>query len=173
MTNSVVRILGIDPGYDRLGICVIEKHNNGKEIVLFSDCIITNKKDSESVRFLHMGEMYSKVLKKFNPTEVAIEKLFFVNNISTGIAVAGLCGIIKYLTESFGVPLYEYTPTQVKLAIASHGRASKDDVHAMVLKLITLPVLTSSKKRLDDEIDALAVALTHSASIRSHLYKKY
>lgn len=160
MQSSPVRILGVDPGYDRLGVCIIEK-KNGKEILLFSDCIESSRKDSESARFYKMGNLFREILTAYKPDMVAMEKLFFVNNLTTGIAVANLCGVIKFLSEERGIPLSEYAPTQVKLAIASHGRANKNDVHAMVLKLITL----SKKKRKDDEVDAIAVALTHSAHL--------
>jgi len=162
--------MGVDPGYDRLGVCIIEK-TQGKETLLFSECIQTNKKDSESVRLHQAGNLFRELLRRYTPQEVAIEKLFFVSNVTTGIAVANLCGIVKFLTEEKGIPIYEYSPTQVKLAIASHGRGSKEEVHAMVTRLIDLP----AKKRVDDEIDAIAVALTHSAhqnTMRSHYPQK-
>lgn len=152
-------IVGIDPGYDRLGIAVLEKKDKEREKLIFSECVTTHKKDSESIRLHTVGNAFAKIIETYNPDEIAIEKLFFVKNISTGILVAHVCGIIKYLAKEHNIPLYEYAPTEIKVAITSHGHATKEDVHMMVARLIPL----MDKKRKDDEIDAIAIALTHSA----------
>lgn len=162
ITKKTRIIVGIDPGYDRLGICVISKSNGEKEQLIFSDCFTSSKKDSEGERIFSIGKKILSVLETYTPDEVALEKLFFMNNKNTGIATAHICGIIKYMTHDMGIYFYEYAPTQVKLAIAGHGFADKENVHMMVQRLIVLP----EKKRYDDEIDAIAIALTHTAHIK-------
>ena len=79
MTPSIVRILGIDPGFDRLGICILDKEGT-KEILVHSECITTSKKDSFEVRLAEIGEQITKILKKYKPNDLAIETLFFTTN---------------------------------------------------------------------------------------------
>jgi crossover junction endodeoxyribonuclease RuvC len=152
-------ILGIDPGFDRLGICVLEKEKN-KEVLLYSSCIMTDKKMSFEGRLGVLGKELSEVLKTYKPHELAMEKLFFAKNQTTAIQVAEARGVVLYLANSFGLSVYEYSPPEVKLAIAGHGRATKEDISYMVPKILGK---TLSKSLLDDELDAIAIALTHSA----------
>jgi crossover junction endodeoxyribonuclease RuvC len=155
-SKQAFRIIAIDPGYDRMGVAVLEK-KDGKEILVHSECVETSKKLIEQKRLHILGIAFESLLKKYKPSEVALEKLFFANNRTTGIGVAHVNGIIKYLSEKYTLPLSEYTPTEVKVAVTSSGRAEKRDVAFMVSKLLVLP----PKKRLDDELDAIAVGLTH------------
>jgi crossover junction endodeoxyribonuclease RuvC len=159
--HSAHTVLSIDPGYERLGIAVLLQ-DKGKESVLFSTCIHSSKKDTDAVRLFNVGEAFKELLDTYKPDAVALEKIFFTSNQQTGIMVANVCGILKYLSSAKGLPVLEYTPTQVKMAIASHGRADKKDVHLMVEKLVSL----EKRARLDDEIDAIAVGLTHLAHKR-------
>lgn len=154
-----VRILGIDPGFDRLGICILEKDGN-KESLLHSSCVITNKKDTFEKRLEVLGTELAKVLKAWNPNELAIEKLFFAKNQTTAIQVAEVRGVILYLSQLHGLSVFEYSPPQVKVAVAGHGRASKADIELMVPRILKMP---NKKGMLDDELDAIAIALTHSA----------
>ena len=159
--NTSYTVVSVDPGYERLGVAVVKKEN-GKEYLLFSDCFISSKKDTDATRLYTIGTLFKKLLKEYRPDAVALEKIFFTTNQTTGILVANMSGVIKFLSKEMDIPVFEYTPTGVKMAMASHGRASKEDVHQMVSKFIVLP----SKKRLDDEIDAIAVGLTHLAHAR-------
>lgn len=162
---TVVRILGIDPGFDRLGVCVLDKEGN-KESLVFSTCITTSKKDSFEKRLVAIGKELEDILKKYTPNELAIETLFFTNNQKTIITVAEVRGICIYLSYKNNVELFEYSPPQIKLAIAGHGKASKEDIALMVPKILKQPLLIGT---LDDEIDAIAIALTHSANRQNRL----
>lgn len=161
VVNTPHTVLSVDPGYERLGVAVIKKEN-GKEHLLFSDCLQSSKKDTDGVRLQTIGVLFKAILEEYKPDAVAMEKIFFTTNQTTGILVASMSGVIKFLATEAGVPVFEYTPTGVKMALASHGRASKEDVHYMVERLLIL----SDKKRLDDEVDAIAVGLTHLAHAR-------
>jgi crossover junction endodeoxyribonuclease RuvC len=162
---TVVRILGIDPGFDRLGVCILDKKGN-KESLVFSTCITTSKKDSFEKRLVAIGKELEDILKKYTPNELAIETLFFTNNQKTIITVAEVRGICIYLSYKNNVELFEYSPPQIKLAIAGHGKASKEDIALMVPKILKQPLLIDT---LDDEIDAIAIALTHSANRQNRL----
>jgi crossover junction endodeoxyribonuclease RuvC len=161
VVNTSYTVLSVDPGYERLGVAVLIKEN-GKEKLVFSECLQSSKKDTDGVRLQTIGLLFKKIIENYKPDAVAMEKIFFTTNQTTGILVASMSGVIKFLATEAGVPVFEYTPTGVKMAIASHGRATKEDVHQMVSKLVILP----EKKRLDDEIDAIAVGLTHLARAR-------
>ncbi len=165
MSTSVVRIIGIDPGFDRLGVCILDK-NGSKETLVFSTCITTSKKDSFEKRLSVIGEKLKEVLVEYKPHELAIETLFFTNNQKTVITVAEVRGICIYLSHLHGATLHEYSPPQIKLAIAGHGKASKEDIAHMVPKILKQPLLINT---LDDEIDAIAIALTHSANRQNRL----
>lgn len=162
---SVIRILGIDPGFDRLGICIIDKEGN-KETLVYSTCIVTSRKDSFEQRLMEIGKCVESIIQKYSPQELAIETIFFTKNQKTIITVAEVRGVCIYLAHIHNVLLFEYSPPQVKLAIAGHGKASKDDIAHMVPKILKKPLLINT---LDDEIDAIAIALTHSANRANRL----
>jgi crossover junction endodeoxyribonuclease RuvC len=154
-----VRILGIDPGFDRLGVGCIDK-DGSKETLVFSTCLVTNRKDSFEKRLLHLGDELSVLLERYRPNEVAMENLFFTTNQKTAIGVAEVRGVCLFLAAHNNLRVFEYSPPQVKVAVTGYGKATKDDVALMVPKLLKT---SFPKKTLDDELDALAVALTHSA----------
>lgn len=162
---STVRILGIDPGFDRLGVCILDKDDT-KETLVFSTCITTSRKDSFEKRLVVIGEQLETIIKNYSPHELSIETLFFTKNQKTIITVAEVRGICIYLTHKNNVTLFEYSPPQIKLAIAGHGKASKEDIAIMVPKILKQPLLINT---LDDEIDAIAIALTHSANRANRL----
>ncbi len=155
-----MNIIGIDPGYERVGIAVIEKDK--KDTLLFSTCLITDRKDTSSERLLAIGKAVSEAIETYAPEALAIETLFFNSNQKTVMLVAAARGVIMYEASRHGVKVLEYTPLQVKNATTGYGRAEKKQVKHMVEKLIHL----GPGKRLDDEYDAIAIALTCSASIR-------
>ena len=155
-------IIGIDPGYDRLGIAVIEKPPKGKEIVTYSDCFKTPTKNSIYDRFGAIGTEIARVIEQFKPGALAIETLFITKNQKTAMRVGEARGIILYEAIRHNIPVYEYTPMQIKVAVTSDGTSDKERVIKMVRILVSLP----DKKTVDDEYDAIAVALTHCAYVK-------
>lgn len=151
-----MRIIAIDPGYDRLGVSVMEKDIKGKEVVLFSDCLLTDKQDSLDKRILFLGQEVKSVIKKWSPTHMAIEKLFFTKNQTTAMKVAEVRGVVIYEASQKGIHIHEFSPQDIKIAVTGYGNASKDQVSKMTEKILSL----SQKKRLDDEMDALALGVT-------------
>lgn len=154
-----VRILGIDPGFDRLGVCILDKEGN-KETLIYSCCVETSKKDSFEKRLSMVGQNLEKIIRDYKPQELAIEKLFFAKNQTTALNVAEVRGVVLYLSYSHGLSINEYSPPEIKLAVAGHGRATKTEIFQMVSKILYNQVKVGL---LDDEIDAIAIALTHSA----------
>jgi len=152
-------ILGIDPGYGRLGVAVIEKTNKAKETVIFSDCIETESSIEIYQRFKDIGLQISALLDKYKPTEVALESLFIAKNQKTAMRVAEVRGIIIYEIVKRNLSVFEYTPLQIKSAVTGDGTSDK----TRIIKMIHLLVKLKKNIALDDEYDAIAVALTHSA----------
>lgn len=163
-----VRIIGIDPGFDRLGVAVIDKDGN-KETLVYSTCIVTSKKDTFAMRLQNIGTELTNIFKKYSPDECAIETLFFTKNQKTIITVAEVRGVCIYVAKLSGCSLFEYSPPHIKLAIAGYGKATKEDIAFMVPKIITL---SEKRRALDDEIDAIAIALTHSANRQNKLIEQ-
>lgn len=152
-----MRVLAFDPGFERLGVAVIEKSNN-KETLLFSDCVRTKATLSFSERLGELGAAVESLVQEWQPKAVALENLYFEKNAKTAMNVAAVRGMLMYIAASHGLLVHEYTPLQVKVAITGYGKSDKSAVALMVSKLITLPKI--SGKRLDDELDAIAVGLT-------------
>ncbi len=155
-----MKILGIDPGYERVGLAVIEK--DAREKLIFSTCLVTDRKNSPSERLLVIGQGVSSAIEEYRPDALAIETLLFNSNQKTVMLVSAARGVIMYEAARHKIPVFEYTPLQVKVAVAGYGRAEKKQVIAMLQKLIVIP----QGRRHDDEYDAIAVALTHVASFR-------
>jgi len=156
-----MRILSIDPGFERVGIAILEK-TQGKDLLLFSECFRTSPKLPFCERLNLIGSEINIVIKKWKPDCLAIETLLFNNNQKTAMAVAESRGVIVYIATHAGLTFYEYTPLQIKNAVTGYGRATKDQVDTMVRNLIKI----EKKDVIDDEIDAIAVGLTCSASVR-------
>jgi len=158
-----MRILGIDPGYDRLGIAIIEKPIRGKEVLIYSGCLQTSAKDSIYERLKAVGTEIARVLDEFEPKEMALESLFITKNQKTAMRVAEARGILIYEAAKRGIAISEYGPVEIKSAISGDGRSDKERMTKMVRLLIDIPI----KIAKDDEYDAIAVALTHSARMAS------
>jgi len=156
MQNNI--ILGIDPGYGRIGIAVIEKTNRGENLI-HSECFETDAKLEHSKRLLALGEKIKATIKKYSPDKIAIETLLWSKNKKTALQVAEARGVILLEAERSGVLIKEYNPNQIKLAVTGYGKSDKKQVINMVEKLIKL----KPGKRHDDEYDAIATALTCSA----------
>jgi crossover junction endodeoxyribonuclease RuvC len=153
-----MRILAIDPGYDRLGVAVVEGDPSRPTLVM-SDCV-TPEKGARQERLAKVSRTITELIREFSPDALAIETLFFNANVKTALGVAEARGAILAAAGLASLAVIECSPQQVKLAITGHGGADKASVAAMIPKLLTLP----PKKRLDDEIDAIAVGLTCLAS---------
>jgi crossover junction endodeoxyribonuclease RuvC len=160
------RILGIDPGFDKLGVCVLDKEN-GKEILVHSSCIVTSRNDTFSARLVAAGNALESLLETYKPEQLAIEKLFFTKNQTTAMMVAEMRGVILYLSQKYGLTVFEYSPPQIKLAVTGYGKATKQDIGTMVGTILKL----GTSNILDDEMDAIAIALTHSAHYKISLWK--
>jgi len=156
-----MRVLAFDPGYERLGVAVLEKQK-GKEVLLHSECVRTKKSLSFPERLAVLGAAAEALIKKWKPDCIAIENLYFEKNAKTAMNVSAVRGMLLYIAASRGLPAHEYTPLQVKAAVTGYGRGSKADIALMVPKLLALP----PRIRLDDELDAIAVGITCLASIR-------
>jgi crossover junction endodeoxyribonuclease RuvC len=158
-----MRVLGIDPGYDRCGIAVVDKLPGKKESLVFSTCIVTDRKAEFNDRLNMITEGVRAVIDTHKPDSLAIEKLFFNTNQKTAMRVAEVRGVLIQIGMDYELTVAEYTPLQVKSAVGGSGRALKEDVMRMIPLLIVLP----AKKRLDDEYDAIAIGLTHCAVVRN------
>lgn len=157
-----MRVLAIDPGYDRLGIAVME-HENGKEKLLHSECLLTKRDEALTERLLVIGKAVDALLAHYTPDAVAIETLFFNTNQTTGIAVAEVRGIIIYLARLRGANVFEYGPQKIKVAVTGYGKSDKKAMTDMVKRLIK----DAPKDALDDEYDAIAVGITALAENRA------
>jgi crossover junction endodeoxyribonuclease RuvC len=157
-----MRILGIDPGYDRVGVAIVDKVQ-GVETLLFSDCIVTNRQFEISARIYTVGQAIEQIIREYTPDILAIEALLFNTNQKTAMRVAEARGVMLYIASAYELGIHEYTPSQIKIALTGHGSAPKDQVASMVRNITKM----TKEVKFDDEMDAVAVALTGSASIRS------
>ncbi|MFA5987104.1 MAG: crossover junction endodeoxyribonuclease RuvC [Candidatus Paceibacterota bacterium] len=150
-----VRVLGIDPGYGRLGVAIVEK-TDGKEKLIFSTCIESSSKEAFVDRLLYLGQEIEKIIKKFKPEVLAIEKLFFTTNQKTAMNVSEVKGMITFISRKNGLKILELTPLEIKNSMVGYGKADKNQISFMVKKILNL----ENKKAIDDEFDAIAVGLT-------------
>ena len=155
-------ILGIDPGYERLGIAVLEK-NRGKEEVIHSECFKTSAKLKFEERLLLIGQKIEEIIKKYKPEVLAIETLFSNTNQKTVMHVSEARGVVIYEAIKKGLKIFEASPPQIKMATTGYGKADKNQV----IKMVKMLVKVDADKKSDDEMDAIAVALTGLAHLRS------
>lgn len=151
-----MRILSIDPGFERVGIAVIEKTSLKKDLLVFSSCFKTNANIPFPERLKNIGLELEKIIKKYKPEFLAIEKLYFTTNQKTVMGVSEARGVMVYVASKNNLVVYEYTPPQIKVAVTGYGKASKENVMSMVPKLIDIKTKINS----DDELDAIAIGLT-------------
>lgn len=159
-----MRILGIDPGVAIVGFGVVDSEGSTQRMVQYG-AINTPANTPLAARLVQIEQDLMELLDQFKPDEVAIEELFFSKNITTGIAVAHARGVILATVEKAGIPLYEYTPMQVKQAVVGYGLAEKNQVMDMTKRLLKL----RSVPKPDDAADALAIAICHARSATSLL----
>lgn len=162
-----MRILGIDPGIATIGFGLVEAERAQVHMCTYG-AITTPAGLPLSRRLLQIGTDMEELIGQLRPDVIAVEELFFNTNITTGIAVAHGRGVILYAAEKCGVPLHEYTPSQVKLAVVGYGKAEKRQVMDMTRRLLKLAAVP----RPDDAADALALALCHARSATSRLPKQ-
>ncbi|MBQ7466764.1 MAG: crossover junction endodeoxyribonuclease RuvC [Clostridia bacterium] len=152
-------ILGIDPGYATTGYGVINKDDKtGKCSLVDYGAIETDKDEAFPTRLAMIQEGMQNLIDHYRPDAVAVEELFFTNNITTGIQVAEARGVIICTAVQKCGKLYEYTPIEIKQAITGTGKAEKHQVMYMTKMLLGL----KKDPKPDDAADALAVALTHA-----------
>ena len=163
-----MRILGIDPGVAIVGFGLIES-DRGTVRVLQYGAITTPAGLPLAARLAQINRDIEELIGTFRPDEISVEELFFSKNITTGIAVAHARGVILCAAEKKKIPIYEYTPMQVKQAVAGYGLADKKQVMDMTRRLLKL----KSVPRPDDAADALAIALCHARSATSLLRGTY
>ncbi len=157
-------ILGIDPGFAIVGFGAVEA-GAGRQRLLRCGAITTPAGVPLPARLLQISEDMDQLLEQFRPDAMAIEELFFNNNITTGIGVAQARGVLLLAAERHGVPTYEYSPSQVKQAVAGYGKAEKRQVMDMTKRLLALKAVPKP----DDAADAVAIALCHARSCTSRL----
>lgn len=162
-----MKIIGIDPGFDRNGIAVIERSGT-KDTLLYSCLIQTDKKQAMSERLASVLIQFEQVLKEHHPDLLVMEQLFMSKNVTTVIGVAEARGVILAACGRNSIPTKEIGPMQVKLALTGYGKADKSAVESMVSRLVTLP----DRKIIDDEVDAIAIALAGSAMFGREFEKK-
>jgi crossover junction endodeoxyribonuclease RuvC len=150
-----MKVLAIDPGYDRLGLAVLSRYE-GSEKIIYSTCITTNRNDALIDRIFAIGKAVADALEEHTPDAVAIETLFFNTNQKTAIAVAEVRGVVLYLARARNIPIYEFGPQAIKVAVTGYGSSDKNAVIAMVRRLLPDAPETAH----DDEYDAIAVGIT-------------
>ena len=162
-----MRILGIDPGIAIVGFGLIES-NRGSVRMLQYGAVTTEAGLPLATRLVQIENDMTALIAQLKPDEIAVEELFFSKNITTGIAVAHGRGVILCTAERQGVPIFEYTPMQVKQAVAGYGLADKKQVMDMTKRLLKLKAVPKP----DDAADALAIAICHARSATSLLRRK-
>ena len=154
-----MKILGIDPGMAIVGYGMIEVNNENIEL-LTSGSIQTDKKLDDSKRLLEIYNDLSQLVEKYRPNCASVEQLFFFKNQKTIIPVAEARGVILTVLENYKIPTYSYTPMEVKQVLTGYGRADKKEVEQMV----RLTLGSQELPKLDDTVDAIAIAICHSRS---------
>lgn len=157
-------ILGIDPGFAIVGFGVVQSEQ-GRQSLIRCGAITTPAGRHLPARLLQIEDDMDTLLTQFKPEAMAVEELFFNTNVTTGIGVAQARGVILVAAERHGVPIFEYTPSQVKQAVVGYGKAEKRQVMDMTRRILNL----RDVPKPDDAADAVAIALCHARSYTSRL----
>ncbi len=160
-------ILGIDPGYAIIGYGTVE-FKNCKYSSRGYGAITTSSKDDFLYRLESIFDKVCEIISVYKPDAVAIEKLYFQNNQKTAIEVAEARGVILLAVKKHNIPIYEYTPLQIKNAVTGYGKALKKQVMLTVQRLLNLDEIPKP----DDTADALAVGICHANSLGYHYVNK-
>lgn len=158
-----MRIIAFDPGYERLGIAILEKEKNSKEIVLYSDCFKTSAKEAHSERLKKIAIEIENLIEKYKPQQMAIETLFFNNNTKTALKVAEARGVLIAICAKEGLTINEYSPQAIKISVTGSGNSDKTQVSKMVGLIMGIDL----KSKIDDEIDAIATGICCFATLKN------
>lgn len=164
MLKQAIKVLGIDPGIERLGWSLVERDSN-KFKYLLSGVKRTDKNDKKHKRLLEIHDFVEKLIKEEKPEAISIEKIFFSNNAKTALIIGEVRGIILMLGAKYNIKIMEFGPSEIKLSLAGYGNADKKSVLQMMKLTMALP----EKKFLDDESDAIAIAccgVIHSRALQ-------
>ena len=156
-----MRILGIDPGFAITGYSIIDYQGN-KFKLIDSGAITTKAGISFPLRLTKIYDDLSMIINKYKPDAISVEELFFNNNVKTAINVAQARGVVLVVGCKNNIPTYEYTPLQIKQAVAGYGRADKVQVQKMVKAILNVEKLP----KLDDTTDSMAAAICHAHSAK-------
>jgi len=159
-----MRILGIDPGYAIVGYGVVDYASSRFSLREYG--AVTTKAGEDMFRRLeNIYDGMTEIIRRENPDAVAIEQLFFTTNQKTAIAVAQARGVLVLCAQKHGIPIFEYTPLQVKLAVVGYGKAEKIQVMDMTKRILKL----KETPKPDDAADALAIAICHGHTNGSNI----
>ena len=158
--NQQHTILAIDPGYDRCGAAII--HTTTPATIFHSWCITTDKKDSHASRLAAIFKNIEASIVEYKPDAIALETLFFSVNKKTVMGVAEARGVIVVLAGLHNIPLIELSPQEVKLAMTGSGNADKRSVQKMVALTLKIDI----SKKLDDEVDAIALGMAAAGTLK-------
>lgn len=156
-----MRILGIDPGFAITGYSIIDYQGN-KFKLIDSGAVTTKAGESFPLRLTKIYDDLSMIIDEYKPDAISVEELFFNNNVKTAINVAQARGVVLVVGCQKQIPTYEYTPLQIKQAVAGYGRADKIQVQKMVKAILNVEKLP----KLDDTTDSIAAAICHAHSAR-------
>lgn len=162
-----MRVLGIDPGYAIIGYGAIEQNNNHLKPISYG-AITTDAHTVFEDRLIEIYDDMQQILQQIKPQMLAIESLFFTTNQKTVIAVAQARGVILLSAKQFGIPIYEYSPLQVKQSVTGYGKATKKQVQEMTKRLLGL----NKVPKPDDVADALAIGICHAYTAQSLQFGK-
>lgn len=164
MKKKNVKILGLDPGTAITGWGLVEEVN-GEPVMKAYGSIETSKNNSDVKRLQEIARDLREILAQYQPDEVAVEDLFFFKNLKTAIKVAQARGVLLLIPTENKIPVFEYTPLQIKQALTGYGRAEKKQMQIMVKNILKLKKIPEP----DDAADALAVALCRQQSRKIEL----
>lgn len=154
-------ILGLDPGTATVGYALLRKNKNELTVLTYG-CIRTKPRDETGTRLAQIEKELEKIVRQFKPQEAAIERLFFLNNVKTAMAVSQARGVMLLTLARLKLPTFEYTPLQVKMAVTGYGKAPKIQIQKMVKNILGLEELPQP----DDAADALAIAMCHAYQLK-------
>jgi len=154
--------LGIDPGTATTGYGLVRLEQDGSLVAVKYGVILTSKEATASARLVILYDELRSLIGEYHPEIAAVEKLFFSRNVTTALAVGQARGVVMLCLEQAGINAFEYTPNEIKQAVAGYGGAQKKQVQEMVRALLAL----ESIPKPDDAADALAIAITHLSTKR-------
>lgn len=154
-------ILGIDPGLATTGYAIVKKDGSNFEVIDYG-CILTKKEGKLESRLFNISLQLKDIINKYKPDKISIEQLFFCKNIKTAMSVGQARGAVLLTAMNYNLPIYEFTPLQIKQTVSGYGKADKQQVQRMVQIIFKLKDIPKP----DDAADALAIAYTCGVTTR-------